>query len=643
MSALAPNLFTRRFDDLVEIGRSRLPALAPDWTDHSAHDPGITLLELLAWVTEAELYSLARTRRDERIAYAALMGIDPAGTQPARGLIWLDRGDSTSPAATSRTSIVIPEDAPVHPVNGRTPAFVPTRRILWIPGRIGRLESNLADGRTIDLTAINERGGPPFLPFGDSAGPDDTLTIGFDCGSDTGLFPMDRDDAMGAGLVIAVRADGSAGAAADGGAIPPTPSDASLVATLVADGKRYPLDIIEDTTVGLLQTGAIVLDLSKVTSSPEQFAIELRAERGFVRPPRLLRIDLNALPIVQTSHQVREPHQASGEPDFAFDLEAAGLQYRPGAEPVRVVVAGDTGWSRCDDLSRAGPGDRVYVLDAAAGRIRFGNGVNGRVPAKDAEILVSYDVSSGALGNAARNRQWQVAPFQGAFGTNPDPVMGGADASNFAAQRREARLRSKDEHPIVNAADLVEAALALPLLEVARAWVLPPRDDTPRTGMLKLAAMRARSPAESATKAFETGRWLGAIRRALRARLPLGTTVAVIAPRYVDFRVDVKVLAETGRDPDKVATAVRDALVRRLALVDTPGNAAREPGAPVTLRDVGAWIRGVEGVSRVLDVAIVLADGTRPKQVDLPRSGLPRFDAAGSRVDVHRPGTGAAP
>jgi hypothetical protein len=60
MRRLAPDLFDRRFQDLMEVGRARLPGLAPDWTDHNAHDPGITLMELLAWVSEAQLYSLGR-------------------------------------------------------------------------------------------------------------------------------------------------------------------------------------------------------------------------------------------------------------------------------------------------------------------------------------------------------------------------------------------------------------------------------------------------------------------------------------------------------------------------------------------------------------------------------------------------------
>ena len=148
------------------MGRARLPGLAPDWTDHNAHDPGITLMELLAWVTEAQLYSLGRMRRDERAAYAALFGLAPGGTRPARGLIWPDRLDPRSPAATYSQSRVIAADAVVNRSMPMTPTFRPDGKLLWVAGRVRRLEARLADGRMIDYTVINERGGPAFQPFG---------------------------------------------------------------------------------------------------------------------------------------------------------------------------------------------------------------------------------------------------------------------------------------------------------------------------------------------------------------------------------------------------------------------------------------------------------------------------------------------
>src|SRR6185295_7541489 len=123
MSKLTPNLFQRRFQDLVEVGRARLPSLAPEWTDHNAHDPGITLMELLAWVAEAQLYSLSRVRRDERVAYAALLGISPHGTQGASGMIWSDRLAPDSPVSTYRKSLVLTEKTVVKAIGGESSSF----------------------------------------------------------------------------------------------------------------------------------------------------------------------------------------------------------------------------------------------------------------------------------------------------------------------------------------------------------------------------------------------------------------------------------------------------------------------------------------------------------------------------------------
>jgi len=55
-----PNLDTRRFDDLVAEMQALLPQYSPEWTNHNPSDPGMTLVELMAWITEATLYRANR-------------------------------------------------------------------------------------------------------------------------------------------------------------------------------------------------------------------------------------------------------------------------------------------------------------------------------------------------------------------------------------------------------------------------------------------------------------------------------------------------------------------------------------------------------------------------------------------------------
>ena len=61
-------LVPRRLDDqtyaeIVAEAEARLPWLCPAWTDHNAHDPGITVLELMAWYKELQQYQMDQITR----------------------------------------------------------------------------------------------------------------------------------------------------------------------------------------------------------------------------------------------------------------------------------------------------------------------------------------------------------------------------------------------------------------------------------------------------------------------------------------------------------------------------------------------------------------------------------------------------
>jgi hypothetical protein len=68
-----PVLDDRRFHDLVEEARALIPTHAPDWTNHNASDPGITLIELFAYLTEALIYRLDRITPDNVCAFLDLL------------------------------------------------------------------------------------------------------------------------------------------------------------------------------------------------------------------------------------------------------------------------------------------------------------------------------------------------------------------------------------------------------------------------------------------------------------------------------------------------------------------------------------------------------------------------------------------
>lgn len=68
-----PNLDDRRFADLVEEGKRLIPGLAPSWTDHNPSDPGITLIELFAFIAEMLIYRANRVSEANRWAFVKLL------------------------------------------------------------------------------------------------------------------------------------------------------------------------------------------------------------------------------------------------------------------------------------------------------------------------------------------------------------------------------------------------------------------------------------------------------------------------------------------------------------------------------------------------------------------------------------------
>ncbi|HZT32872.1 MAG TPA: hypothetical protein VFA33_23500 [Bryobacteraceae bacterium] len=77
-----PNLDDRNFDQLATEGRSLIPRYFPQWTDHNLSDPGITLLELFAFLTDAAFYQINRVPERSLAAFAGLVNVTRAPGEP---------------------------------------------------------------------------------------------------------------------------------------------------------------------------------------------------------------------------------------------------------------------------------------------------------------------------------------------------------------------------------------------------------------------------------------------------------------------------------------------------------------------------------------------------------------------------------
>lgn len=74
MATRRPEIDDLRYEELVAHAVAALPSLAPSWTDHNATDPGITILEALAYVCDGLSWTLSRYDRSMDARYAGMLG-----------------------------------------------------------------------------------------------------------------------------------------------------------------------------------------------------------------------------------------------------------------------------------------------------------------------------------------------------------------------------------------------------------------------------------------------------------------------------------------------------------------------------------------------------------------------------------------
>ena len=296
------------------------------------------------------------------------------------------------------------------------------------------------------------------------------------------------------------------------------------------------------------------------------------------------------------------------------DRDAAGYQ------PLRVEVqeGGEfRQWQKVEDLTACGPADRACEIDIRSGDIRFGNGVNGRVPPKDAQILCrSYHLTEGSQGNLRAGLGWRVAGAptgSGVYGSNPVPLSGGADAWDVDLLRQRAREIVLQRNVLLRDCELQQAALGLPGYGVARAEVVPrfhpafPRADMAHARTLVVIPWRG--PDEGAPPSVGEA-YADAVAAALSPRRVLGERLTVMAARRVPVRVRAKLLVEDGVDAQRLRAEASDRLDARLTDIAVDDQVAPWPvGRTVTVGEIKTLLAGIDRVIAVPTCELAREEG----------------------------------
>lgn len=157
-----PKLDDRKWEDLVREAVELIPKYCPEWTNHNAADPGITLLELFAWLIEVLLYRLNRVGEKNYLAFLNLMGIDLEPPQPSRvhltfSLVSGARNYQVVPAGTSVATNYKNDEPPI--------VFETLRDLVVLPTSIVRCFAQFHDIYADNTPYIYGRPGQSFEVF----------------------------------------------------------------------------------------------------------------------------------------------------------------------------------------------------------------------------------------------------------------------------------------------------------------------------------------------------------------------------------------------------------------------------------------------------------------------------------------------
>src|SRR4051812_24192126 len=116
-----PKLDDRSFHDIVEEAISMIPRYSPDWTNHNPSDPGITLIELAAWMTDMLIYRLNQVPDKNYVAFLNLLGVKLRPPRAAKGLVRFTLVEgATKQRVPHGTQISTPQATEEHAVTFET-------------------------------------------------------------------------------------------------------------------------------------------------------------------------------------------------------------------------------------------------------------------------------------------------------------------------------------------------------------------------------------------------------------------------------------------------------------------------------------------------------------------------------------------
>ncbi len=594
------NLDDQSFDQIMEYVMGRLPWLCPAWTDYNAHDPGITVLELMAWYKEMQQYHLNAVTDEMRKKLLKLLGVMPKKPKAAR------------------CYIEIPQSAGEYPAYARLESPQDITFELTEAARGGEKVQAVylhSEQGITDMTHTLEQPGIAIWPF-DQEGTDTELIIGVS-GEHNSIrlwfevddvrevqrnpfvsdeqSPRELDWSLPDGGELKVRDEthalshsGYVTIESQNG-FPLTDAGLGLSVNRYIKVRQTDAGCEERVRLSGILAGRYPAVQRETWAKYEEFTlsdaeqtIELCdsiSQNGdvlaFIREEAGLRLCESVREMGEKGPQLRvyadfvvqdgQPNlvlvtldpvrgtelafASTGLPNMELELDLSGRQVLTDHLALICDTRCDDGrirpalWKYVDDLSSCGPRDCAFTYDSVRETLVFGDGEHGQiVPAGEHGVLAaSLAVSRCEGGNLPAN---SGLAFDDGLTVVNSAASGGAREQSVADAAFQFLRAFQETGKCASEKDYERAALLSPGLRVAAAKAIAGFDPDEPSGKSRLPVVTVVAlPFSTKPQPMPDSRFLNAIQRHIETKRPICTVVKVVPPVYVPIGISVTLRA----------------------------------------------------------------------------------------------------
>jgi predicted phage baseplate assembly protein len=612
----APNLDDRTFQQLVDDAKRLVQQRCPEWTDHNVSDPGVTLIETFAWMTDQLLYRLNRVPDRHYVKFLEMIGVRlfPPTAASAPVTFWLSAPASESLTVPAGTEVATARSSTDEPVG-----FETLEPLTIVPCSLANVASAPASDEIVRDHDAAVAGGQPFYCFATPPAPGDTFLLGL-----SEAVPRH---------VVALRFN------CEIEGIGVNPNDPPLAWEAWTGAAWERCDVEEDTTGGINRAGSITLHVpaghqTSVIESNRAGWLRARVleadegQAGYSASPRILSVSASTIgATVDAVHATTHNDEVVGTSD-GVSAQRFGLSAAPvvAGQDVTVEVSGADGWEEwrtVNGFSDSTPTDRHVMVDGVDGAVEFGPAVRladgsirqyGAVPPKGAAVRVrSYRTGGGRKANVAAGT---ISVLRSSIPTvnrvsNRYAASGGIDGEDIENAKIRGPITLRTRNRAVTAEDFEQLAReAAP--EITRVRAVPVETEAGGGGVRVLVVPAVTDDGSGRLRFEQLVPDPGSLARIttfLDERRTIGSRMVVEPPRYQGVTVVARVRIRARYLPEEMRAACLSALYRYFhPTVGGPEGTGWPFGRPVHVGEVYSVLQRLPGVELIEDARLFAAD-----------------------------------